>query len=164
VQQAGGAISVSSKVGQGTTFYLLLPATDAPLEEEAAALGNIAGGSETILLAEDEPAVLDLVRRILTGAGYTVLPARTGEAAAELIERSPHVELLLTDLVMPGMGGKELARRLTTRDPKLRVLYMSGYVDEPGQLNDDDAPLLHKPFAREELLDRVRRTLDAQVA
>ncbi len=162
IQQAGGAISVRSRPGQGTTFYILLPASDEPLEEEGEGKRAPSGGTETILVAEDEQAVLDLTRRILGGAGYRVLGARSGELALEQAEshREGKIDLLLTDLVMPGLSGKQLAQKLSERDADTRVLFMSGYFDDASFVLDEGASFLPKPFSRDELLASVRAALD----
>lgn len=117
-----------------------------------------------MLLAEDEAVVRRLVTRILGRFGYTVLEADSGEAALDLVAESPgRIQLLLTDLVMPGMSGKDLADRLRKQQPQLKVLYMSGYpAEEIGRLGvlDDDLEFMAKPFSAEELLTKVRRALD----
>jgi two-component system, cell cycle sensor histidine kinase and response regulator CckA len=164
VKQVGGHIAVESTLGAGTTFRMLLPTT----EEIAPISGGrrrsvVPAGSETVLLAEDEPAVRELTRRTLTAAGYVVIVAANGaEALTQLEQYSGTIDLLLTDLVMPGLSGKQLAERVCARRPTVRVVYMSGYVDreitEVGPLEDGWA-LLPKPFTREDLLRAVREAL-----
>jgi signal transduction histidine kinase/CheY-like chemotaxis protein len=164
VKQVGGHIAVESSLGVGTTFRLLLPATD---ESEPIADGrrrsSMPAGCETVLLAEDEPAVRELTRRTLASAGYLVVAASNGAEALSLLEAHPgRIDLLLTDLVMPGLSGKQLAERVRARRPGVRVVYISGYVDrdlaEEGP-DDDGWTLLPKPFTREDLLRTVREAL-----
>ena len=169
VQQSGGMIQVESAIGEGSTFTILLPRVQ---EEIVAAVERIPNdrpvrGTETVLLAEDEAAVRVLVRRVLDRNGYRVLEAASGAEALKLLEDHPEpVDLLLTDVVMPGMSGRELADQLCLRFPTLRVLYMSGYTDEAivhhGVL-DPGIALLEKPFTPEILLRKIRDILDAPV-
>jgi signal transduction histidine kinase len=166
VKQVGGHIAVESNPGQGTTFRMLLPTTDesAPAAGERRRSVNPVG-RETVLLAEDEPAVRELTRRTLVGAGYVVIAAGSGDEALALLDQHPgKIDLLVTDLVMPGLSGKQLAERVCARRPSVRVVYMSGYVDrdlaEDGLMEDVWA-LLPKPFTREDLLRTVRDTLSA---
>jgi DNA-binding response OmpR family regulator len=120
-------------------------------------------GSETILLVEDEAQVRALARRVLAGSGYTVLEAESGEDALRLLrEHGGPVHLLLTDVVMPGMSGPEVARRVGDARPGVRVLYMSGYTDEKLSAADlRRGGLLLKPFSMDELVRRVRAAIDA---
>ena len=165
VTQAHGSVQIYSEPGLGTTVSILLPVTDEPSAVTAAAApepepARQANG-ETILVVEDEPALRDLACRILDGAGYRVLSAESGQIALELATSG--IDLLLTDVIMPGMLGKELAERLTARDPQLRVLYMSGYAQpilaSRGTL-DPGVTLIEKPFGKSELLAAVRHQLD----
>jgi PAS domain S-box-containing protein len=167
VKQHGGAVTVTSRVGEGSTFDILLPAvTAAPADEvEPVPAAAPLGGTETILLVEDEPAVRDLTRTALQRAGYTVLEAASGADALRVwAEHRPAIGLLITDLVMPGgMSGRELADRLRAEDPGLRILLTSGYSAE---LAGREPPLidgqnfLEKPYRLAKLLDVVRRRLD----
>ena len=122
-------------------------------------------GSETVLLVEDEPAVRELFRKGLERRGYEVLAAVTPEEALEASRGYPGpIHLLLTDVVMPGMGGLELASRVVALRPEIRVLYMSGYTDEAvvrDGLVADDVDFLQKPFTLEELAAKIRSVLDA---
>jgi PAS domain S-box-containing protein len=169
VNQSGGHITVSSKPGHGTTFQIYLPRT-ADLEE-AIRPANPApkppAGAETILLVEDEPSLRGMVRDTLSEHGYVVLEAEDGNAALELSERhAGAIHLLLTDVVMPRLGGRELAQRLIQQRPHLRVLYISGYSETiiAGQvLRDQRADLLQKPFAIDDLVQRVGKLLAAGV-
>jgi PAS domain S-box-containing protein len=166
VKQSGGFIWVYSERGAGTTFKIYLPR----VEESVAAAepppsSASLSGTETVLLAEDGPMVRASTRSILERHGYTVLEAPNGTAALELAaSHAGPLDLLLTDVIMPGMGGGELARRVQARRSETRVLYISGYTDDAvvrhGVLERGDA-YLEKPFTSERLLRRVRQVLDA---
>ncbi len=163
VDQSGGTITVDTAPGRGTTMRILLPpAAASPAEGRPvgapAGPGNAAG--QTILLVEDEDAVRALARRALEGAGYRVLTAANGaEALAVAADHPVAPGLLLTDLVMPGMSGREVARQVTERWPDLAVLYMSGYSDDVALRQDLDQPLLRKPFDIDTLLRHVGQAL-----
>jgi len=166
IKQSGGSIWVYSEPGKGTTFKMYLPQVDATSESsfEQQPLSPNVGGKETILLVEDDPGVRQLARTILTSAGYTVLVAESASHARSLSEAySGPVNLLLTDIVMPGIGGRELAREITARRPEVRVLYMSGYavsaISHQGAL-DVDTSFLAKPLTPALLLSNVRQVLD----
>ena len=166
VNQSGGHIRVESRPGEGSRFEIFLPRThDTPSQElRAISNGKARAGAETILLVEDEEAVRNVTRRILVAAGYKVLSAPGGGEALKLwAEHKDQVSLLLTDVVMPGMSGRELADRLLAMSDDLKVLYMSGYTDEAivhrGVL-DPGANFIGKPFSTEALLGRVRSALD----
>jgi len=174
VQQNGGAISVETQLGKGTTFRILLPRVEsAPVAEEVTgtsrkSTGGIRGGTETILLVEDEPSVLELALRTLQNLGYNVLPcASPDEALRTFSEYQDRVQLLVTDLVMPRMNGKELAGRITARQPSVSVLFTSGYgeniIAKQGII-DDGIHFLGKPYRPQELARRVRSLLDARLA
>ncbi|HET8654184.1 MAG TPA: ATP-binding protein [Longimicrobiaceae bacterium] len=165
VKQSGGAVRVDSELGRGTTFEVFLPQCDAPLPGVDARdwVGGPQSGTETVLLAEDDQAVRTLARQILTRRGYRVIEASDGWEAIRLCDAHPgRVDLLLTDVVMPGLGGRELAERLRRRRPELAVLYMSGYPDEElarHGLHERGVALLQKPFGPTALADRVREML-----
>jgi CheY-like chemotaxis protein len=166
VKQSGGYLSVYSEEGRGTTFKMYLPRIDAqvePRKRQTDVVGD--GGTETILLVEDEDIVRTLVREMLESAGYAVVdagsPARALEVAAE---HEGSLDLLVTDVVMPGMSGRDLAERLVASRPGLRVLYTSGYtqdvISHQGVL-DSDTAFLEKPFSSAALRRAVRDVLDA---
>jgi two-component system cell cycle sensor histidine kinase/response regulator CckA len=167
INQSGGTIWVYSEPGKGTTFKIYLPRTTGPIEGSGPDTdpAPLASGSETILLVEDEQALRDLVRDLLRARGYPVLEAGDGVEALEVARRHGcRIDLLLTDVIMPRMGGPELARRLVDVQPNIKVLYMSGYTDRGvvhhGVL-DPDASFLQKPVAMEVVARRVREVLDA---
>ncbi|HVH69713.1 MAG TPA: PAS domain S-box protein [Candidatus Dormibacteraeota bacterium] len=170
VKQSGGHISVHSELGKGTTFNVYLPRVEDSIPEprkvEEAELAK-REGKETILLAEDEPAVRELARMVLSEQGYTVIEAQNAEDAVRLAGRhGSEIHLLLTDVAMPGMSGRDLANHLTALHPYLRVLYMSGYtynvIAENGTL-EEGLSFLQKPFTPKALAQRVRETLDRPV-
>jgi len=174
VQQNGGAITVESELGKGTTFRILLPRVDsAPVADAAAtnarkSTGGIRGGTETIMLVEDEPSVLELAQRTLQHLGYNVLPCGgPDEALRTFGEYQNRVQLLVTDVVMPRMNGKDLAARITAREPSVAVLFTSGYgeniIAKQGII-DDGIHFIGKPYRPEDLARRVRSLLDAQAA
>ncbi len=165
VRQNEGFITVDSEVGQGTTFYIYLPRQEAPAElssgeEEAIALPR---GTETVLLVEDEQSLLRLAARQLTELGYTVLSASSPEAARRLAREHPgEIHLLMTDVIMPGMNGRDLAEVIRAQRPGIRCLYMSGYtanvIAQRGGA-DENVAFLQKPFAIETLARQVRIAL-----
>jgi PAS domain S-box-containing protein len=167
VKQAGGHIWVYSEPEQGTTFKVFLPRSleeEQLGEEEAKPEESSSAGSETVLVVEDEPLVRSLTVRALVDQGYRVLQAGDGPGAISVLRGfGGEVHLLITDVVMPGMNGRELADRLTTDRPGLRVLYISGYTDHAvvrhGVL-DDGIAFLSKPFDLKELTRTVREVLD----
>jgi CheY-like chemotaxis protein len=167
VKQHKGYILTSSELGHGTTFTIYLPCAEGvdqvstlkPIEP------TIPRGSETILLVEDEDDLRELAREILEMNGYMVLEAPHGAAALQVCrEAAVPIDLLLTDVVMPGMSGRELARQVVALRRNIKVLYMSGYSDDAlgnhGVL-DPDILLLAKPFTPESLLGALRRALAA---
>ncbi len=171
IKQSGGHIWVNSEPGKGTTFKVYLPRVEDPVQAPQKAEWSEPAngrGKETILLVEDEPAVRELAHMALSEQGYTVIEAQNSEDAVRLAKRhGSAIQLLLTDVVMPGMSGRDLAKQLTMRHPNLRVLYMSGYtynvIAENGTL-EEGLSFLQKPFTPRALAQRVRETLDRPVA
>ncbi|HET6577203.1 MAG TPA: response regulator [Gemmatimonadales bacterium] len=165
VRQYGGVVRVASEAGEGTTVKVYLPRLDAGAGEDAAPSdADASRGSETVLVAEDEDGVRELLRKILTEFGYTVLTARHGRDALMLAgEAAADIDLLVTDVVMPEMSGRELVQALRHRRPDLKVLYVSGYTDDEilqRGVSGPEVAFLRKPFAAEELVRRVRALLD----
>jgi CheY-like chemotaxis protein len=165
VEQSGGHIVVDSTPGAGTSFSIYLPASDHALPAPGARSASGTGfGHETILLVEDEGSLRDLAARALRARGFSVLLAADGTEALRLLDghRGP-VDLLATDVVMPNMDGRELADRLRARIPGLKVLFLSGYMDDAllrrGVFHADET-LLQKPFTPALLAQRVREVLD----
>jgi PAS domain S-box-containing protein len=161
----GGSIEVHSNVGAGTSFEVYLPETDA-LEANAHAApapGLAHGGSETVLVVEDSEGLRELARRLLERQGYRVLVAANADEAFRMFEEDGTVDVLLTDVVMPGASGPELTRQLVGRWPRLKVIYMSGYTDDAivqhGVLTSGIA-FLNKPFTSEAVGQKIREALD----
>jgi CheY-like chemotaxis protein len=167
VKQSGGFIHAYSEPGDGSSFKVYFPAVEAPPDvvpekrrEEA-----VRGGTETILLAEDEGSLRALAERILTGLGYTVLIARDGEEAVEVLGRNGKVDLAVLDVVMPRMGGKEAYEEMRKGNPNLKVLFMSGYSAEAGHESfvlNPGTPFLPKPYTPSSLARKVREVLDSR--
>jgi two-component system cell cycle sensor histidine kinase/response regulator CckA len=167
VRRNGGHVSVQSEVGHGTTFVVYLPHTDEPQLAAAARRdpGPTQTGSETVLLVEDDPALRLVIREALQVDGYTVVdgedPAEALEAAAS--HRGP-IQVMITDLVMPQLTGREAAARMRAARPAIKVIYMSGYASalpEEEEGLPDGSAFLQKPFSLDALLLKVRETLDA---
>ena len=168
VKQSGGNIWVYSELSRGTTFKIYLPRVDDSVEECKRSLEEtkLTKGSETILLVEDEEMLRKLGRQTLKGHGYHVLEAANGdEAIAIAAKHEGPIDLLLTDVIMPGMNGREVATCLLEKRPSLRVLFMSGYTDDAivhqGVL-DESANFIQKPFSPDGLARRVREVLDQE--
>lgn len=164
VQQAGGALTVESAPGRGSTFFITLPRSPDDIKTAVREAGQDAeGGTETVLVVDDDEAVAAVVSRVLVGAGYRVHVAADG-VKAERIAADPAVaiDLLLSDLVMPGRGGVAIAEQISRVRPDIRVLFMTGYASHVGAVMDGmaRADVITKPFRASELLLRVRRALD----
>ncbi len=166
VTQCGGAIDVTSRVGHGTRFDLYFPSVESDILATAPpqSQGQPQRGTETILLVEDEPSVRTLVRDELRKLGYRVIEAKNGvEACLLATQQAGSLQLLLADVVMPGMGGRELAQHLSVIKPDLRTLFISGYMDDVGIMagqEEGTSSFLQKPFTPEVLARAVRNLLD----
>ena len=169
VKQSGGYIWVYSEPGKGTTFKVYLPRVTEQAESKPGAvkLPTAGMGSETILLVEDEEAVRELASRILSAKGYSVVAAKSTQEAEQFVAKNAgEIHLLLTDIIMPGTSGRELARRITAHHPRTRVLYMSGYTDNvlaQGGVLEAGLSFLQKPFTPGALVQKVRDVLDSPV-
>jgi CheY-like chemotaxis protein len=163
VTQSGGHVDVETAVGKGTTFRIYFPRRLQPDHDAPApAPLSVRGGRESVLVVEDMPEVRSLVANILEGYGYNVLTAENGETALALCaSTSKPLDLILTDIIMPGMNGLELARKVKEREPRSKVLLMSGYatVPIPGESLDPDMHLMQKPFSPEALAAKVRSVI-----
>jgi CheY-like chemotaxis protein len=165
VRQSGGHIEVASVPGRGSCFKIYLPLLPALAPAGVPALGGgVPRGTETVLLAEDESEVRALARLALELSGYTVLSARDGREALEMGDRhAGRIDLLVTDVRMPRLSGRPLADALTARRPELKVLYLSGYLDDVVVRHDvahHTAALLEKPFTPAQLARKARAVLD----
>ena len=170
VKQSSGYVFAQSEVGAGTIFYVYLPRVEESAEElsPAKTQQNEAGGCETVLLVEDEESVRELVRLPLAARGYKVLEAENGECGLRLAEGcKERIDILITDVVMPGIGGRELAKRLLSLRPGISVLYLSGYTEDAvvtqGALGPGTA-FLQKPFTLQNLAKKVREVLLSNTA
>jgi signal transduction histidine kinase len=168
VKQSGGNIWVYSEEGLGSTFKMYLPVDAGELRvagQIEPARGHWSKGTETVLLVEDAPMIRRLAREIMLRAGYTVIEAGDAEQALSLSEKQGRIDVMLTDLIMPGPRGVELAEQLRAARPGVRVLYMSGYTDNAivrnGMLGASEA-FLQKPFTPEELLRKLRHVIETQ--
>ena len=163
--QSGGGVTLESEVGKGTSFMVYFPRAESA-EPVVAAPPSIDRGRpavQTVLVVEDAEALRELTKRLLERHGYTVIPAADADDAVRLFDEHPSIDLLLTDVVMPGRSGPELVNQLMERRPALKVIYMSGYTDEDivhhGVL-DPGIMFLHKPFSSESLGRKIREVLD----
>ncbi len=163
-KQAGGFVGVESALGAGASFTVFLPAIDAPpAQVEAERTGDLPRGTETVLLVEDATAVRSVIRQVLERLGYTVLDAADGQLALEVAARHHGpIDLVITDIVMPALGGRELAERLRKVRPDIRILYTSGYTDDAivnSGVLDAEFVFMQKPFTPEALAAKVREAL-----
>jgi two-component system cell cycle sensor histidine kinase/response regulator CckA len=166
VKQSDGFIWASSEVGRGTNFKIYLPQVAEMVGSKRSPPVASAHGTETILIVEDVGELRLFAKRLLESAGYTVLTAASGEEALQLLEgQEQQVHLVVTDVVMPGMSGRTLAKRSDGTRPGMKVLYMSGYTDDVvvrHGILDKSMPFLGKPFTIAELTQKVREVLDAE--
>lgn len=153
----GGGVAISSQPGSGTSARIYLPA-EKELAREGGGTGESLGGTETILVVDDEALVLTMAETILADYGYKVLTANGGQKALAILSRGDtHVDLVVTDLVMPGIGGRELVERIRQMDPTVNILCTSGYTLPSDQ--HEGTPFLQKPFTSRQLLSKVRRAI-----
>lgn len=169
INQSGGFITVDSSPGKGTTFKIFLPCVEEVSEKnrEESAGESIVNGAETILFVEDEETVRNLGRRILESCGYKVFEATGGSQALEICEKNDlKVDLLLTDVVMPQMSGRELWEIFVKKSPETKVLFISGYTDDTivrNGIKNDETNFIQKPFTIDALTRKVREILDTEV-
>ncbi len=163
VKQNGGFISVESTLGQGSTFRIYLPAVEAAVANEEPVVAEASpGGNETILLVEDEAALREITSEFLESKGYNVLSAANGASALEICKSYPEaIHLLLTDVIMPGIGGPELARLAHEVRPQMRTIYVSGYTDRTSDNTKlaENSVLLQKPYSLLDLSQRIRQVV-----
>jgi CheY-like chemotaxis protein len=165
VKQSGGFIVVESEPGRGTAFKIYFPAVTDRVSGDSSPSGRLssAAGAETILLVEDEDAVRSMLHVVLRRAGYTVLETGRSSEAIRLAGEQRRIDLLITDVVMPEMGGRELVEQVARLRPGIKVLYLSGYTDDAvvrhGVLQAE-VQFLQKPFAVAALTNKVRQVLD----
>jgi len=164
VKQSGGYVMVESEEGRGTSFHIYLPRAEGVIERHQAPVAHTAlGGTETVLLVEDEAPVRQLVRDTLAAKGYQVVEAENGEAGlAAAAKHNGNIDLVITDVVMPGLGGRELVKQLVQTRPQTKVLYLSGYTEDAilsdGAFEKGTA-FLQKPFTLQNLSRKVREVL-----
>src|ERR1019366_5926409 len=167
VRQTGGYVAVETAPGAGTTFRIYLPRGDEPMTSGIRPAVASHHGTETVLLVEDEPAVRALAKVVLERRGYAVLVAESGAAALDVVTHDPRpIHVLLTDLVMPGMNGRQLASRVAALRPSIKVVFMSGYAADVVRSVDESGAsgFLAKPFTQRALTAKIREVLDAPLA
>jgi two-component system cell cycle sensor histidine kinase/response regulator CckA len=166
VKQSNGYIRVDSEAGRGTRFTIYLPQVEDAAAAAPESVPAESGGTETVLIVEDVIGVRHLMTRVLESGGYTVLSAGSGVEAIAMLEGYPHrVDLLITDVVMPGMSGRELAERVAAMRPDLQFLYMSGYTDDVVLRHivlEQGTPFISKPFTKAQLLSMIRQLLTSR--
>jgi CheY-like chemotaxis protein len=163
VRQSGGYIDIQSREGSGTTVAIYLPRIDeSPKAAEKKEMTAAKGKNETILFVEDDDMVRNMVSAVLKQYGYNVIEAENGSVGIALCKREQKIDLMITDVVMPGTSGPELVRQISTLQPDMKVLYVSGYTDEAivhhGVL-DENTPFLQKPFTPQKLALKVQELL-----
>ncbi|MGC9029329.1 MAG: response regulator [Desulfomonilaceae bacterium] len=168
IKQHGARIGCYSEVGKGTTFKIYFPVAEAPVKETSADEGPVLGGTETILLVDDEPAIRDLGRRLLANAGYEVLLATNGKEALDIYRaHRDRIALVILDLIMPEMGGKQCMKELLAMNKSLKIVVTSGHsangVSEEA-MNLGAKDFIQKPFELRRVLRQVRAVLDAPSA
>ncbi|MDT4891478.1 MAG: hypothetical protein QOE97_513 [Pseudonocardiales bacterium] len=167
VSQSGGRIAVESELGKGTTFSITLPLTSLSKREPTPVIAAAGGSGETVLLVEDEPLVRAVLTQMLDRDGYQLITAATGEEALAIADTMPGtIDLLITDLILPAMNGRETADAIYTRQPQAKVLYMSGYTDEiaiQADAYNGGFAFIQKPFSGQDLSRCVRGLLDTRV-
>jgi CheY-like chemotaxis protein len=164
VKQSGGFVSVDSEPDRGTIMQLYFPRCDDTFTAlRPDPFESARGGGETLLVVEDEPPVLDLIGGVLASGGYTVLRARGGKEALDALAAPQRVDLIVADVVMPGIGGPELAQRAAALQPGVKVLFVSGYSREVAAPELDGAPFLQKPFTPDALLRKIREVIERTV-
>jgi two-component system cell cycle sensor histidine kinase/response regulator CckA len=170
VQQSNGFITATSEPGRGTTFKVCLPRVDQPAEvvDTHTRPLELTAGFETILLVEDEDGVRSLIQLVLQRNGYHVIEAHNAEEALQIVESAnDRIHLLLTDLILPRLSGRELAQRISVLRPEMKCLFMSGYTDDSilkNEILDNQIPFLQKPFSMESLLQKIREVLGRAAA
>ena len=171
VTQIGGHIDTYSEENRGTTFKVYFPRSDrrvAEEQEEAVPAPVSLDGTETVLVVEDRPVIRNLIVEVLSRRGYTVLPVQNGVDALRIVaEPANGIDLVLTDIVMPGLNGQELAAKIAELRPRQKVLYMSGYtatVLSQQKLLDRNMAFLQKPFTPDSLVRKIRGVLDGPVS
>jgi CheY-like chemotaxis protein len=162
-KQSGGGVRIESRLGEGTTVHIYLPRAEAKhalrAPESIAAVAGADIANAHILLVDDDNAVREITRVILSDLGYRVTEAGSGGAALDLIERESDIDLVIIDFAMPGMNGAEAARRIQSRRPTVPVLFVTGYADRSALGGIPEAQIIRKPFVDDDLSKRVRLAL-----